>query len=80
MANNILALSPGDRLELKKPHPCGGHIFRVLRAASDVRIVCETCGRDRMVERVKLEKAVRRKLEPIAESQGNATSSQEESH
>lgn len=80
MANNILSLQPGDRLELKKPHPCGGNVFRILRAASDVRIVCETCGRDRMVERIKLEKAVRRKLEPIPKGQGNTTSAQEESH
>ena len=77
---NIIPLSVGDILELKKPHPCGGNIFRILRAASDVRIVCETCGRDRMVERIKLEKAVRRKLDPIPEDQGNTTSAQEESH
>ena len=65
MPNNILQLSPGDRLELKKPHPCGARIFRVMRAASEVRIVCEGCGRDRMMERIKLEKAVKRKLEPL---------------
>lgn len=64
MQNGILQLSPGDRLELKKPHPCGTRIFRVMRAASDVRIVCEGCGRDRMIERIKLEKAVKRKLSP----------------
>lgn len=62
MQNTILQLSPGDRLELKKPHPCGARVFRVLRAASDVRIVCEGCGRDMMLERIKLEKAVKRKL------------------
>ena len=65
MSNTILQLSPGDRLELKKPHPCGGRVFRVMRAASDVRIICEGCGRDRMIERIKLEKAVKRKLPPI---------------
>ncbi len=64
MNDKILQLAPGDRLELKKPHPCGGTVFCVLRAASDVRIVCERCGRDRMVERLKLEKAVKRKLPP----------------
>lgn len=80
MANNILSLQPGDRLELKKPHPCGGNVFRILRAASDVRIICETCGRDRMVERIKLEKAVRRKLEPISEHPKAITSKEEESH
>lgn len=69
MQNTILQLSPGDRLELKKPHPCGARIFRVLRAASDVRIVCEGCGRDMMLERIKLEKAVKRKLVPNEEQE-----------
>ena len=62
MANEILRLSVGERLELKKPHPCGGRVFGVLRVGSDVRILCETCGRDMVLDRIKLEKAVRRKL------------------
>lgn len=69
MQNTILQLFPGDRLELKKPHPCGARVFRVLRAASDVRIVCEGCGRDRMIERIKLEKAVKRKLPAISDTE-----------
>ena len=26
---NILRFALGDELELKKPHPCGGNIFRI---------------------------------------------------
>ena len=66
---DILRLFPEDRLELKKPHPCGGCVFRVLRAGSDVRILCETCGRDMVLDRIKLEKAVRRKLSVAEENQ-----------
>ncbi|MBQ8174825.1 MAG: DUF951 domain-containing protein [Clostridia bacterium] len=62
MANEILRLFTGERLELKKPHPCGSRIFTVLRVGSDVRILCEGCGRDMVLDRVKLEKAVRQKL------------------
>ena len=65
----IIRFSEGDKLILKKPHPCGTRIFRVLRAASDVRIVCEGCGRDRMIERIKLEKAVKCKLPPLSETE-----------
>ncbi len=64
MPEKILQLAPGDRLELKKPHPCGGKIFLVHRAASDVRVICETCGRDMVLDRLKLERAVRAKLPP----------------
>ena len=62
MADKILRLAVGEVLELKKPHPCGGALFSILRVGSDVRVVCKTCGRDMVLDRVKLEKAVRRKL------------------
>lgn len=71
MATEILRLSTGDRLELKKPHPCGSHVFRVLRVGSDVRIVCEGCARDMVIPRVKLEKAVRQKLPHPTDGENN---------
>ena len=55
----ILKICVGDILELKKPHPCGNKLFKVLRVGSDVRIVCQGCGHDMTLERVKLEKAVK---------------------
>ena len=57
----ILKLAPGDLLLLKKPHPCGGNQFRVLRAGSDVRMVCLTCGHDMTLDRVRLERAVKKR-------------------
>ena len=56
----ILKICVGDILELKKPHPCGNKLFEVLRVGSDIRIVCQGCGHDMTLERVKLEKAVKR--------------------
>ena len=58
----IIPLHPNDRIRMKKPHPCGGDVFRILRVGSEVRIVCETCGRDMKLDRVKLEKSIRRVL------------------
>ena len=55
----ILKISVGDVLELKKPHPCGNKLFKVLRVGSDVRILCQNCGRDMTLDRVKLEKSVK---------------------
>lgn len=57
---SIPKFSVGDTLEMKKPHPCGTKIFRVLRTGSDVRIQCNGCGRDVTVERVKLEKCIKK--------------------
>ena len=58
----ILPLHPEDRIQMKKPHPCGGKIFRILRVGSQVRVVCESCGRDMTLDRIKLEKAIKQIL------------------
>lgn len=62
-------MSVGDRAELKKSHPCGGNIFKILRVGSDVRIVCETCGRDMTLERVKLEKSIKKMIYSESENE-----------
>lgn len=66
----ILRLHPGDVLELKKPHPCGARLFRVVRVGSEVRIICCGCGRDMVMERPKLERAIRK----ITPAEGNTPS------
>ncbi len=55
-----MELHAGDRLEMKKPHPCGGNVFTLLRVGMDFKIRCETCGREVMAPRKKLEKNIRR--------------------
>ena len=56
----IVPLYPESRIQLKKPHPCGNRVFRVARIGSEVRIICTGCGRDLTLDRVKLEKSVRK--------------------
>ena len=58
--NTIPKISVGDILELKKSHPCGVKSFSVLRIGSDIRIVCTGCGRDMVLPRMKLEKAIKK--------------------
>lgn len=55
----IVRLTVGDRLTMRKPHPCGSYCFDVLRVGSDIRIRCVGCGRDITVPRVKLEKNIK---------------------
>lgn len=50
----------GDILEMKKPHPCGGNSFRVLRVGMDFKIRCLTCGHEVMLPRRQCEKNIRR--------------------
>ena len=49
----------GDRLLMKKPHPCSGSSFLVLRTGMDVRLRCEQCGREIMMPRAKAEKQIK---------------------
>lgn len=58
--SEILKISVGDVLELKKPHPCGSKMFSCQRVGSDIRIICSGCGRDMTLPRIKLEKAVKK--------------------
>lgn len=59
----IIRFEIGDIVELKKPHPCGSKQFKILRVGSDMRIVCLGCSHDMTIDRVKLEKAVKKFIE-----------------
>lgn len=50
----------GDKLIMKKQHPCGGVQFSVLRIGMDFRLRCDTCGHEMMIPRLKAERNIRR--------------------
>ena len=58
-----------DIVELKKQHPCGGNVFLIVRVGSEVRIKCETCGRDMTLDRLKLEKSIKKTLTALSPNQ-----------
>ncbi|NLG88492.1 MAG: DUF951 domain-containing protein, partial [Clostridiaceae bacterium] len=33
----------GDLVEMKKQHPCGSKIWKVVRTGADIRIECQGC-------------------------------------
>jgi len=53
----------GDRVELRRPHPCGGRAWDVDRLGADLGLRCTTCGRRVLLER----RAVERRLVAILE-------------
>lgn len=52
----------GDRLKMKKVHPCGSDEFAVLRVGMDFKIKCCGCGREIMLPRLKCEKRIKKIL------------------
>lgn len=55
-------LKIGDEIIMKKNHPCGCNKFQVLRIGADIKIRCSSCGREVMLERVKVEKNIKKVL------------------
>lgn len=49
----------GQMIKMKKPHPCGGNEWKILRVGMDFRIQCIKCRRDVMVPRKLVEKNFR---------------------
>jgi hypothetical protein len=40
-----LELRLGDRLRLRREHPCGSRDWEVVRLGADIGLVCAGCGR-----------------------------------
>ncbi|MCM1523568.1 MAG: DUF951 domain-containing protein [Ruminococcus sp.] len=49
----------GDRLTMKKQHPCGSKEMTVLRAGMDFKLKCCGCGHEFMTPRNKIEKYIK---------------------
>lgn len=68
-------IAVGDKLKLKKKHPCGSEYWEVLRVGIDFRLQCAGCGHQIMIPRKQAEKNIRQ----IVPGGGNETESGTES-
>lgn len=59
----------GDKLVMKKKHPCGADIFDVTRVGMDFKLVCTGCGHEIMVPRVKAEKSLKKIIKQDGENE-----------
>ena len=50
----------GDRIQTRKPHPCGCSEFEVLRIGMDIKLRCLGCNHELMAPRRKVEKSIKR--------------------
>lgn len=49
----------GDVVRLRKPHPCGGFEWEVVRLGVDIGLRCRGCGRRVLLERRTLERRLK---------------------
>jgi len=54
-----LEIHVGDRVRMRKPHPCGSYEWEVTRIGADIGLRCLTCSRRVMLPRTKFEKRVK---------------------
>jgi hypothetical protein len=57
-----LELKIGDVLRMKKPHPCGSHLWEVTRLGADIGIICQKCRRYVLLPRPYLKRRVKEVL------------------
>ncbi|HEY7779956.1 MAG TPA: DUF951 domain-containing protein [Ktedonobacterales bacterium] len=55
-------LGLNDRVRLRKPHPCGGTDWRVVRLGADIGLKCERCGRRVLLPRSEAERRIKQML------------------
>ncbi|MFW6381439.1 MAG: DUF951 domain-containing protein [Bacillota bacterium] len=53
----------GDIVRFRKPHPCGGDTWEIIRIGMDFKARCQTCDRLIMLPRREFEKKVKQKLD-----------------
>ena len=51
-----LDLRLGDRLRLRKEHPCGSRDWQVVRLGADIGLVCDGCGHRILMDRLDVER------------------------
>jgi hypothetical protein len=56
----------GDRLRLRKQHPCGNFDWEVVRLGADIGLRCEKCGRRVLLPRSEVERRTKQKLPRVA--------------
>ena len=60
MTRPPLPLYLDDVVVLRKPHPCGGTTWTIVRLGADIGVRCNTCGRRVLMARSEIERDIKR--------------------
>ncbi len=55
-----IELKLDQKLYLRKPHPCGGYKWQIVRLGADIGLQCITCQRRVLLSRRALAKQIKR--------------------
>jgi len=68
-----LQLDLGNRLRLRKPHPCGSYDWVVVRLGADIGLRCEKCGRRVLLPRAEVERRTKQVLSRAVDADTSAS-------
>ena len=54
-----IEVAVNDVVRMRKPHPCGGYEWTVVRIGADIGIKCNTCGRRVLLSRHDFERRLK---------------------
>jgi hypothetical protein len=66
-----MPLEIGDRLRLRKPHPCGNYDWEIVRLGADIGLRCEKCGRRVLLPRSEVERRTKQVLPRVNKSEND---------
>lgn len=55
-----MLLNIGDRVQMRKKHPCGSDRWTITRVGADIKIRCDLCGHVVMMGRPDFEKRLKK--------------------
>ena len=50
----------GDKVIMKKGHPCGANLWEIVRLGVDIKIKCLNCGRIVMIPRIEFNRKIKK--------------------
>lgn len=53
----------GDKVIMKKGHPCGTNLWEIVRTGVDIKLKCVNCGRVVMIPRIEFNKKLKKVVE-----------------
>ncbi len=56
----MITYNLNDKVIMKKKHACGSNLWKITRVGVDIKIKCENCGREIMMDRLEFQKKLKK--------------------
>jgi hypothetical protein len=64
----LTPISLDDIVRLRKPHPCGGYEWTIVRLGADIGLKCNTCGHRVLLSRRDFERRLKMVIQHVEQT------------